>query len=215
MEAHEILDILQTHLNNHKMPSVSQIAEKRRDPFAVLVSTVISLRTKDEVTVPAAMRLLEKAPTPKLLSTLSEEEISSLIYPAGFYKTKAKNLKQIARILIAEYDSLVPSEMDKLLALPGVGRKTANLVRNLSYGLPGICVDTHVHRISNRLGWVKTKNPHETETALMKVLPVTHWIAVNEILIKFGQTVCAPVSPFCSRCPVDKYCKKIGVSSYR
>lgn len=197
------LGALKRHLEAAGLPSVTAIARERRDPFRVLVSTVISLRTKDEVTEAASRRLLERAPDAGALARLPERSIERLIYPAGFYRTKAKHLRAIAGILIAAHGGRVPEDMDALLALPGVGRKTANLVRNLGFGLDGICVDTHVHRISNRLGWVRTGSPAETEKALEQVLPRKHWIAINTILVQFGQTTCKPLSPICSRCPLS------------
>jgi len=191
------------------------VAERNSDPFHILVSTMISLRTKDEVTSAASKRLLTRAPDPKKLAKLSEAEIAKLIYPAGFYNTKAKNLKSTAKTLVSHYDGRVPESMEKLLELPGVGRKTANLVRNLGYGLDGICVDTHVHRIANRLGWVQTTTPEQTESALEKVLPQKYWIQINELLVRFGQTLCNPVSPICSRCPIHEHCPRIGVNRSR
>jgi endonuclease-3 len=176
---------------------------------------MISLRTKDDVTTAASERLLARAPTAQILARLEVQEIAGLIYPAGFYNNKAQNLKKMAEQLVSRYGGCVPHEMEQLLELPGVGRKTANLVRNLGYGLNGICVDTHVHRISNRLGWVQTKTPEQTETALEKFLARRYWIPINELLVRFGQTVCTPVSPFCSRCPVSAPCPRIGVERSR
>ncbi len=210
-----IVEKLREYLKSKELPSVSQVAERKKDPFRILISTVISLRTKDEVTLLASERLFEKADTPENISKLTEETISKLIYPAGFYKTKAKNIKQIAQILLSQYGGKVPSNMEDLLKLPGVGRKTANLVLNLGFGIDGICVDTHVHRISNRMGWVKTKTPEETERELMKILPQKYWIEINEILVKFGQNVCSPISPWCSKCPVLEHCQRIGVERNR
>ena len=197
------------------LPSVSEIARKNRDPYRVLISTMISLRTRDEVTLRASEALLGRAPSPQALAALPESRIASLIYPAGFYRTKAKNMRTAARLLVERHSGRVPPEMEKLLALPGVGRKTANLVRNLGFGLPGICVDTHVHRISNRIGWVSTRAPEQTETALMEILPRRYWIRINELLVRYGQTVCAPLSPRCSTCPVLKRCARVGVGRSR
>jgi endonuclease-3 len=191
------------------------VAERRADPFDILVSTMISLRTKDEVTSVAAERLLSRAPTAHKLARLGWKQIADLIYPAGFYNIKAKNLKRMAKELVSRYAGRVPEEMEQLLELPGVGRKTANLVRNLGYGLDGICVDTHVHRISNRLGWVQTKTPEQTEIALEKILQRKYWIPINELLVRFGQTLCTPVSPFCTRCPIHARCPRIGVQRSR
>ena len=209
----EIIDTLRALLRDSRLPSVSEV--RMPDPFHILVSTMISLRTKDEVTSASSKRLLTRAPDPKKMAELSEAEIAKLIYPAGFYNTKAKNLKSAAKTLASQYSGRVPESMEKLLELPGVGRKTANLVRNLGYGLDGICVDTHVHRTSNRLGWVQTKTPEQTESALEKVLPQKYWILINELLVRFGQTLCSPVSPVCSRCPIYEHCPRIGVSRSR
>ncbi len=210
-----IMAKLERHLTGKQLPAVSEIARVRQDPFRVLVSTMISLRTKDEVTSRSSERLFLEASTPEPLARLPEEEIARLIYPAGFYKTKARNLKRAAVILVDKYASRVPSSMAELLALPGVGRKTANLVRNLGFGLDGICVDTHVHRISNRTGWVEAKTPAKTEIALEKILPRRYWIAINEYLVGFGQNTCTPISPKCSLCPVYENCRRIGVESSR
>jgi endonuclease-3 len=197
-------------------PSVTTVAERyRRDPWAVLVSTILSLRTKDEVTLVCSKRLLEKAPGPGELLALPEEEVARLAYPAGFYRTKAASLKKIAGILIEKYSGAVPADMDALLALPGVGRKTANLVLIEAFDLPGICVDIHVHRISNRTGWVSTKNPEETEMALRKDFPKKYWKGINALLVLYGQNLCRPVSPFCSRCVIKKHCRRLGVGSSR
>ncbi len=210
-----IIPKLREYLFARKLPSVSQVAEERRDPFRILISTVISLRTKDQVTLESSSRLFEIADTPERMLELETTEIEKLIYPAGFYRVKAKNIRRISEILVEKYGGQVPREMDDLLTLPGVGRKTANLVRNLGYNLNGICVDTHVHRISNRTGWVATKNPHETERQLMKVLPEEYWIEINELLVKFGQSVCSPLSPKCSICPIYNECRRIGVTKSR
>jgi endonuclease-3 len=204
-------DRLDGRLPRQPLPSVSMIALGRQDPFRVLVATEISLRTKDEVTTPASKRLLAEAPTPKRLAALSRARIEKLIYPAGFYRVKAANLREMARILISSHGGKVPSGMEDLLELPGVGRKTANLVRNLGFGIPAICVDTHVHRVSNRLGWVSTRTPERTETALMEKLPKKYWIPINELLVRFGQSVCTPLSPICSACPVSRRCPRAGV----
>jgi endonuclease-3 len=214
-EIGKISSYLEARHCGRPLPSVSEVARKNRDPFRVLVATMISLRTKDEVTSSAAERLLSAAPTPKALSELTGARIARLIYPCGFYRVKAKNLKAAARMICRSAGHAVPRGMEELLALPGVGRKTANLVRNLGYGLPGICVDTHVHRVSNRLGWVATKTPEQTERSLMTCLPERFWIPINELLVRFGQTVCVPVSPWCSRCPARGFCSQTGVKRSR
>jgi endonuclease-3 len=210
-----IIGRLQEFLKDSRPPSVSEVAGHGRDPFHILVSTMISLRTKDEVTASSSARLLARAPTPETLAGLEAGRIAELIYPAGFYNTKAKNLKNMAEKLVSRHGGRVPRDMEQLLELPGVGRKTANLVRNLGYGLDGICVDTHVHRISNRLGWVRTKTPEQTESALERVLPREYWIPINDLLVRFGQTLCTPISPFCSRCPIAAECPRIGVERSR
>jgi endonuclease III len=201
--------------NKGPLPSVSKIARKKRDPFRILVSTVISLRTKDEVTEAASGRLFDLADTPGGISGLRLDTIRKAIYPAGFYKTKAKTIRDIARRLVAEYNSRVPDSVDELLTFKGVGRKTATLVVSLGYGKPAICVDTHVHRISNRLGLVATFHPTETEYALMDVIAKRYWIGYNELLVSFGQHICKPVSPHCSTCPVQRSCPRIGVTRSR
>ena len=197
-------------------PSVTTVAERyHRDAWAVLVSTILSLRTKDEVTLEASKRLLEKAPGPGELAAMREEQIARLAYPAGFYRTKAANLKKIAAILLKQYDGKVPADMDALLALPGVGRKTANLVLIEAFDLPGICVDVHVHRITNRCGWLKSKTPEETEMLLRKTLPQKYWKGINALLVLYGQNLCRPVSPYCSRCVIQRWCKRAGVERSR
>ena len=188
-----IMGTLGEFLSKNDPPAVSEQA-RQRNPFRVLVATVLSLRTKDEVTAPAARRLLSRADSPDRLARMNVRVIERLIYPAGFYRNKARSLKEISRILIKQYGGKVPREMDQLLALPGVGRKTANLVRNLGFGLPGICVDTHVHRISNRMGWVSTRDPYETEAALESILPEKYWIPSMALWLVLGKES-APPSP--------------------
>jgi len=197
-------------------PSVTTVAENyRQSPWAVLVSTIISLRTKDEVTLVASERLLKKADTPEKLNIMKAAEVEKLIYPAGFYRNKTASLKAIAAILIEQYKGNVPSTMEELLALPGVGRKTANLVLTEAFDLDGLCVDIHVHRISNRNGWLDSKNPDETEMILRKILPKKYWKRINYLLVLYGQRVCRPTSPFCSRCVINRHCKQNGVGRYR
>ncbi|HHS12768.1 MAG TPA: endonuclease III [bacterium] len=211
----EALTLLQKESKNWQVPIVTLVAERSRDPFQVLISTLLSLRTKDEVTTEASRRLFSQAVIPRDMLKLTAARIEKLIYPVGFYKRKADNILLICRILLDEYGGQVPGDLDTLLKLPGVGRKTANLVLTLGFGKPGICVDTHVHRISNRLGYVRTRNPDETETALRAKLPLEWWIPVNDILVAFGQALCKPVSPWCSRCPVAGLCERTGVTRSR
>lgn len=187
----------------------------RKDPFLTLISCLLSLRTKDEVTARASERLFALAKTPEEMINLKKEEIEAAIYPVGFYKRKAEQILEICRVLIKRYDSRVPDEIDELLKLRGVGRKTANIVIIMGYTKPGIAVDTHVHRISNRLGLVETKTPSQTEFALRKTLPKQYWIVFNNLLVMHGKTICTPISPKCSICPITEYCKRIGVARYR
>ena len=176
---------------------------------------MISLRTRDEVTGPAARRLLARAPTPALLAATPEAEVAELVYPAGFYRTKARHLRALAAALLRDHGGRVPRSPSALLRLPGVGRKTANLVLGLGFGIPAICVDTHVHRICNRLGWVTTRTPDATEAALAAVLPRRYWIPINAVLVRYGQQVCTPLAPHCSRCPVQATCPRHGVTRHR
>jgi endonuclease-3 len=196
-------------------PIITFIANRGATPFEVLVSTILSLRTKDEVTAVAAARLFEAARTPEGILALGEKKVAGLIYPVGFYPTKARRLQEISRMVIDTYGGNVPDTIDELLKLPGVGRKTANLVLVEGYHKPAICVDTHVHRISNRIGYVDTKNPEQTEMALREKLPAEHWIRYNELLVAFGQVICRPVSPHCSRCPVADMCPRVDVDKSR
>lgn len=211
----EFVEALASCYPSWNSPIITFIANRGATPFEVLVSTLLSLRTKDEVTSGAARRLFEKAVTPRQLLALGEQETAKLIYPVGFYPTKAKRLMEISRIILEVHGGRVPDTIETLLTLPGVGRKTANLVLVEGYKQEAICVDTHVHRISNRIGYVDTKNPDQTEMALRKKLPRRHWIRYNELLVAFGQVICRPISPFCSKCPVERMCPRIGVEKNR
>ncbi len=195
--------------------AVGAIAQDGGDPFRILISCLISLRTTDSVTGPAAARLFRLADTPQAMVRLPRQTIARAIYPAAFYRTKGRTLRQVCRALLDAFDGRVPDSIDDLLRLKGVGRKTANLVVTLGYGRPGICVDTHVHRIANRLGLVRTKTPEATEFALRAVLPRRHWIPLNDLLVAFGQNLCRPLSPFCSRCPIAGLCPRVGVARHR
>ena len=197
-----------------KEPAVTIVA-KDRNPFRVLISCLLSLRTRDEVTSVAGKRLFQLADTPDTMLRLGVSDIERAIYPVGFYRTKSARIKDICRMLIEEYGKKVPDDIDTLLKFPGVGRKTANLVVTLGYGKPGICVDTHVHRITNRWGYVKTKIPIETEFVLRKKLPGKFWLVINDLLVTYGQNVCTPIGPKCSACKVYWYCKRIGVKKHR
>jgi endonuclease III len=196
-------------------PIITFIANRGATPFEILVSTLLSLRTKDEVTAKATARLFDQARTPEQMLAVGEKQVAELIYPVGFYPTKAKRLMAISRILLDQYQGRVPETMALLLALPGVGRKTANLVLVEGFKKEAICVDTHVHRISNRIGYVQTRTPDQTEFALRDKLPRKHWIGYNELLVAFGQVICRPVSPFCSKCPVAAICPRLGVTTHR
>lgn len=184
-------------------------------PFRVLISCLLSLRTKDETTYPATERLFARAKDPAGMLRLREATIAKLIFPVGFYRRKAAQIREISRRLLARHAGEVPRTIEELLELPGVGRKTANLTVTLGYGLPGICVDVHVHRITNRLGWLATRHPDETEMRLREILPKRWWIPINETLVRHGQQVCAPVSPKCSICPVSASCAQVGVTRRR
>lgn len=187
-------------------PVVGRIRETRPDPFAILVGTILSLRTRDATTEKAFDRLWPLAPTPEAMAALSLEDLEAAIRPVGFYRTKARTLRAVARLLIERHGGRVPDDLDALLSLPGVGRKTANLVLTEGFGKPGICVDTHVHRILNWWGFVRTRHPDETEEVLRKVLPRRWWIPVNALLVSFGQEVCRPVGPRCGQCPLAPKC---------
>jgi endonuclease-3 len=196
-------------------PTTLARVERRRDPFRLLVACVISLRTKDAVTADASARLFAIAATPQRVARLPEGRIAKLIFPAGFYNTKARQIRSIARRIATEHGGTVPADRDTLLTFQGVGRKTANLVLGLGFGITAICVDTHVHRISNRLGLVRTKTPEETERALAKVLPQRLWIEINDLMVTFGQQICHPTSPHCSTCPLAARCPRVGVTRSR
>lgn len=206
----KFITTLKKETASYQVPVVDLINVQTRSPFKVLVATILSARTKDEVTAKASERLFERAGTPGDLAALTQEQIRELIYPVGFYKSKAQYLAKLPKALDA-FDGRVPDEIDKLLTLPGVGRKTANLVRAVAFDKDAICVDTHVHRIMNIWGYVKTANPLETEKALRKKLPRKHWKQVNGILVAFGQSTCRPVSPHCDRCILTDKCPKINV----
>ena len=214
----KIFSLLNEELKKHIEPVLSR---KNRDeivstPFSTLISCILSLRTKDEVTDKASIRLLKKYDTPEKIFDLSEDQISKMIFPVGFYKVKAKRIREISKTLVDKYNSKVPKDFNELLKLKGVGRKTANIV--MVYGHKKqdyIPVDTHCNRIPNRLGWVKTKKPEETEKELKKILPKKYWEDFNNLFVKFGQTICVPVSPFCSKCPINIYCKKVSVKKSR
>lgn len=212
----EFMKALRKAFESYKnVPIITLMASRERTPFQILVGTILSARTKDETTAQACERLFKKAPTVQKMQKLSESQIEELIYPVGFSRTKAKHIKATANLLLKEHDGQVPDTMEALLTLPGVGRKTANLVLGEAFKKQAICVDTHVHRISNLLGLLKTKTPHETEQALAEVLPKKHWILYNTYLVAHGQTVCRPTSPKCSECQIAAFCQRVGVTRSR
>ncbi len=215
-EIHPAIRILNREVRQWQEPVVGVVArESGRDPFKVLISCLLSLRTKDKTTSEASARLFSLAGDPVSMVNLDRHRIEQAIYPVGFYRTKTNQIQKICRRLLDDFKGQVPDSIEALLTLPGVGRKTANLVVTVGYGKPGICVDIHVHRISNRWGYVKTRNPKETEEALRKKLPARYWIIYNDLLVPYGQNICQPVSPFCSRCKLVKYCDRVGVTRSR
>ena len=214
-DIHPVVRLLRRGSRSWKVPIVTEVGRRTTDPFQVLISCLLSLRTQDKTTSGASARLFSRARTPQQMLALSLGTIRRAIYPVGFYRTKAIRIHQICRHLIGRFQGRVPARLEDLLTLPGVGRKSANLVRTVGFRRPGICVDTHVHRISNRLGYVRSRNPFETEMALRAKLPRRYWIEYNDLLVGFGQTICRPLSPWCSRCPVARYCERIGVKTTR
>lgn len=212
---HRVIRILKKEIRRWKTPAVGVIAEESGDPFQVLISCLLSLRTKDEVTDVASQKLFQKASTPQTILKLSKETIEKLIYPVCFYRNKAGTILGICQDLMNRFKGQVPGNMNDLLSLKGVGRKTANLVLTLGFDKDGICVDTHVHRISNRWGLVKTRDAEGTEFALIKILPKKYWKIFNDLLVPYGQNLCRPISPFCSRCAIESLCAKKGVTSHR
>jgi endonuclease-3 len=214
-DLHQAIAVLKRDVRQWRVPVVGMIANETRDPFRILVSCLLSLRTKDATTASASSRLFARATTPEGLAALPVSTIERSIYPVGFYRTKARSLKALCRDLLRRYRGRVPDDLDELLTLHGVGRKTANLVMTLGFGKPGICVDTHVHRISNRWGYVRTKAPDATEQALRRKLPRPYWIVLNDLLVPYGQHRCTPVSPFCSECGLHSWCRRVGVTRSR
>ena len=207
----KIWPVLKKQVRTLHLPWLDEMTTTERDPFKVLISCILSLRTQDKVTGEASQRLFRLARTPGTLSMLPVKKIERAIYPVGFYRVKAQRIRDLSREIIQKYDGKVPNTVEELLLLKGVGRKTANLVVTLGYDKEGICVDTHVHRITNRWGLVKTKTPQQTEFALREVLPVRYWKALNGQLVAFGQGICRPISPLCSECHIRSSCARIGV----
>jgi endonuclease-3 len=214
-EIHAAIRLLRREMRLWQEPVVGVVARASRDPFLILIACVLSLRTKDRTTAEASQRLFALASDPAAMARLTIRSIETAIYPVGFYRTKAKQIREICRRLLDAYGGLVPDEIDELVTLKGVGRKTANLVVTVGYRKPGICVDIHVHRISNRWGYIKTKTPEESEQALRRKLPRQYWITYNDLLVPFGQNICQPVSPWCSKCKLTAYCDRRGVTKSR
>jgi endonuclease III len=212
IDIHRFIKILREEVPHWRVPVVGHYTET---PFMVLISTLLSLRTQDKTTDAASVRLFKQAKTPQAMSKLSLPVIRKAIYPVGFYITKAKRIKEICAILLSDYNGRVPDTIDELLKLPGVGRKTSNLVVTLGYRKPGICVDTHVHRITNRWGYVRTKKPDKTEMALRRKLPGDYWMELNDLLVTYGQNLCKPISPHCTQCRLKPSCPRLGVKHSR
>jgi endonuclease-3 len=214
-QIHEAIAKLAEAVKQWQAPAVTIVSQREGNPFKVLISCLLSLRTQDRTTGPASERLFTLADTPEKMVTLPVPIIEKAIYPVGFYRNKAVTILGVCRALLDSYGGRVPDEIDELLKLKGVGRKTANLVVTLGFGKPGICVDTHVHRICNRWGYVETKTPEETEFALRAKLPGRYWLVINDFLVTFGQNHCTPVSPRCSTCMIARLCDRRGVGKSR
>ncbi|GAB4535855.1 MAG: endonuclease III [Thermodesulfovibrionia bacterium] len=213
---HKAWQVLKRQVKRLNVPWLEKMANLRdADPFKILISCILSLRTQDRTTGDASERLFNLASNPKDMASLDVRVIEKAIYPVGFYKVKAKRIKELSRTIIDKYNGKVPDEIEELLKLKGVGRKTANLVITLGYRKDGICVDTHVHRITNRWGYVKTKTPEQTEFELRKRLPKRYWLEINGLLVALGQGICKPISPLCSQCNINIYCDKVGVRRHR
>lgn len=214
-DIHLVFSLLREEYNQWRAPAITKMAEYNSSPFKILISCIISLRTRDEVTAKASQQLFLRAATPESMQLLSVAEIARLIYPSGFYRNKALQISEIVRRLMSEYDGCVPCNIEELLKFKGVGRKTANLVITVGFRKPGICVDAHVHRICNRLGYLSTKTPEKTEMELRTKLPQEYWIEINNLLVAFGQNCCHPVSPRCTICKIGLYCQRVGVKKHR
>lgn len=204
----EILDQIESALEGQKESHLDELANEDQDPFKILISTILSARTKDENTRKATINLFAKYNTPKLIAEADIEDLEKLVYNTGFYKVKAARIKEVSKIVQEKYNGIVPNDFDELKSLPGVGPKTANCVLVYAFKEPAIPVDTHVHRIPNRLGWIKTKKPDETEAALKKIVPKEHWIRLNSLFVQFGQQICLPINPKHEICPLNDICPK-------
>lgn len=203
------IDKIISILNQSNLPHTEfvDLMETFKNPYLVLISCILSLRTNDKTTYPATLRMLELAKTPQKMMNVDVETLSNAIYPVGFYKNKAQQIIDLSKLIIEKYNGKVPNTIEELVKIKGVGRKTANLTLAKGFLEPAICVDVHVHRISNRLGWVKTKTPDETEMELRKILPKKYWLDINTLLVTFGQNICKPINPKCNNCPIKEFCK--------
>lgn len=216
MNIEKIIKILRVETKNFTPTLITQILEtEKKDPYIILICCLLSLRSKDSVTIHVCNDLLKLAKTPQEILNIPLEKLEKIIFKIGFYKNKAKVLHKVSNALLQNYGGIVPNTEEELLKLPGVGRKTANLVLGMAFGQPAICVDIHVHRISNRLGLIKTKNPDETEIELQKILEKKYWTEWNDLVVRWGQNMCTPTSPKCSQCAIKKYCKQVGITKSR
>ena len=214
-QIHAVVKIIKKTIQQWEEPVVGVVARESHNPFRILIACLLSLRTKDETTAKASYRLFKLADSPTRMLKLPLKQLEKAIYPVGFYKTKARQIHAICQTLLKDFGGVVPDTIDELLTLKGVGRKTANLVVTVGYRKPGICVDIHVHRITNRWGYIETKTPKESEQALRKKLPKKYWIQFNDWLVPYGQHLCRPVSPFCTQCTISEFCDRVGVTTSR
>ena len=214
-QTEKVIKILQTYLKEHRHPTLRR-SHKENNPFKTLISCLLSLRTQDKNTEIASKNLFEIADTPEEISKLPIKKLEKLIYSSGYYKNKAKTLKHVSKVILKKYNGKVPEDINELLSIKGIGRKTATITMVFGFGKTDfIPVDVHVHVIANRLGWVKTKTPEQTELELMKVVPKKYWFEINTLFVLFGKEICITISPWCSKCPISKYCPRIGVTRSR
>jgi endonuclease-3 len=211
----KVISIVKNAVKNYELPVLERFNDSKKDPFWVLIPCILSLRAKDETTAIVSEKLYSIAPTPEEVLKIPLKKMEQIVYKTGFYHVKAKNVLNITKIILEKYKGKVPDDIDELMTIPGVGRKTANLVVTVAFKKPGICVDTHVHKISNRWGYVDTKDAEHTEIRLRQILPGKYWLKINLYLVLFGQNICLSVSPFCSKCPIEKMCPKIGIKNSR
>jgi len=211
----KIIETLQEYQRNLREPTIRRTSKTHRDPYKTLITCLLSLRTKDKNTEKASSNLFEVADTPKKISKLPLKKLEKLIYSSGYYKNKAKTIKHVSQVLLDKYQGKVPNDKEELLSIKGIGPKTANIVLNFAFNRDVLPIDTHCHRIPNRIGWVNTKTPEQTEKALEKIIPKKYWKEFNTTFVLFGKTVCVSISPFCSKCPINNSCKKISIKRYR